>query len=195
MENYTIRAARPTDAAELLDIYAPYVLGTAITFEYTVPTVEEFQHRIEHTLQKYPYIVLVKNEEILGYAYTGPLKSRAAYDWSVETSIYVRQDAKGFGCGKKLYHALEEISKAQHICNMYACIAYPDIEDEYLTKSSMEFHQHMGYKLIGEFHNCGFKFKRWYNMIWMEKTISKHLNQPKPVIPFPMIEEQTLGIC
>lgn len=108
----TLRAARPDDAAALLEIYAPYVTGTAITFEYDVPSVEEFRARIEHTLKKYPYIVAESGGEIVGYAYTGEFKERAAYGWSVETSIYVARGKKHCGIGKRLYRALEDISRA-----------------------------------------------------------------------------------
>lgn len=192
-----IRRATPADAEALLGIYAPYVEHTVITFEYLVPTVEEFRERIRHTLEKYPYILAEQGEtgEILGYAYTGPFKERAAYDWGVETTVYVKQDCKRGGIGKKLYTALEKVSAAQHILNMNACIGYPVEEDEYLTQDSAHFHEHLGYRLVGEFHSCGFKFGRWYDMIWMEKLIGTHTAEPDPVIPFPKLDEMTLHGC
>ncbi|MBC5660859.1 GNAT family N-acetyltransferase [Anaerosacchariphilus sp. NSJ-68] len=192
-----IRRATPADAEALLGIYAPYVEHTVITFEYLVPTVEEFRERIRHTLEKYPYILAEQREtgEILGYAYTGPFKERAAYDWGVETTVYVKQDCKRGGIGKKLYTALEKVSAAQHILNMNACIGYPVEEDEYLTQDSAHFHEHLGYRLVGEFHSCGFKFGRWYDMIWMEKLIGAHTAEPDPVIPFPKLDEMTLHGC
>lgn len=192
-----IRRATPADAEALLGIYAPYVEHTVITFEYLVPTVEEFRERIRHTLEKYPYILAEQREtgEILGYAYTGPFKERAAYDWGVETTVYVKQDCKRGGIGKKLYTALEKVSAAQHILNMNACIGYPEEEDEYLTQDSAHFHEHLGYRLVGEFHSCGFKFGRWYDMIWMEKLIGTHTAEPDPVIPFPKLDEMTLHGC
>lgn len=192
-----IRRATPADAEALLGIYAPYVEHTVITFEYLVPTVEEFQERIRHTLEKYPYILAEQEEtgEILGYAYTGPFKERAAYDWGVETTVYVKQECKRGGIGKKLYTALEKVSAAQHILNMNACIGYPVEEDEYLTQDSAHFHEHLGYRLVGEFHSCGFKFGRWYDMIWMEKLIGTHTAEPDPVIPFPKLDEMTLHGC
>lgn len=113
-----IRTARAEDASEIREIYAPYVEKTAVTFEYEVPSVEEFRSRIEHTLQKYPYIVAEENGEILGYAYTGAFVGRAAYDWSAETTIYLKQNKQKMGLGKKLYEVLELISKAQNICNL-----------------------------------------------------------------------------
>ena len=111
LDTITFRTAAGDDAAALLAIYAPYVKGTASSFEYEAPSLEEFQGRIAHTLRRYPYIVAVENGEILGYAYTGPFGERAAYRLSVETSIYLRQDVRGKGLGKRLYAELERICK------------------------------------------------------------------------------------
>ena len=84
--------------------------------------------------------------------------------------------------GKKLYKALEQALELQKITNLYACIAYPKEEDEYLTKNSVEYHQHLGYRMVGEFYNCGYKFGRWYNMVWMEKIIAPHKDHPDKVL-------------
>lgn len=179
-----IRVASPEDAKELLEIYRPYVENTAITFEYEVPSVEEFRGRIENTLKKYPYLVAQEHGVLLGYAYASPFKERAAYDWSVEISIYVRKDAKRKGIGKKLYMALENCLKKQGILNANACIAYTEQEDEHLTNDSVRFHTAMGFQMVGEFHQCGYKFNRWYHMVWMEKMIGEHTNIPENVKPF-----------
>ena len=176
----TIRTATLSDAQALLNIYSPYVEHTAITFEYVVPSVEEFASRIKNTLQKYPYLVAEKNGRLLGYAYASPFHERPAYDWAVETSIYVDQNIKHQGIGHRLHDALEDALRSQGILNMNACIAYPPEEDEYLDKNSVEFHTHMGYRLVGEFYKCGYKFHRWYNMVWMEKLIGNHLSDQKP---------------
>ena len=184
-----IRTARLEDAEELLKIYAPYVENTAITFEYEVPSVEEFAGRIKSVLEKYPYLVAEYEGEILGYAYVSPFKERAAYDWAVETSIYVKMNKKRMGIGKKLYNELEKILKAQGILNLNACIGYPKKEDEYLTKDSVAFHEKLGYSLVGQFHKCGYKFNRWYDMVWMEKHIGKHLENQCSVKLFKDIEE------
>lgn len=187
-DEVTIRKATPEDARKLLEIYTPYVEHTAITFEYDVPSVEEFTGRIRTTLEKYPYIVAEINGEIMGYAYTGALKGRAAYDWAVETTVYVKEGCHRNGVGKKLYMALEELSKKQNITNLNACIGYPEVEDEYLTKNSAQFHEHLGYDLIGHFHKCGYKFGRWYDMVWMEKIIGEHKAEQPPVIPFSQLD-------
>ena len=122
-------------------------------------------------------------------------RTGAAYDWGVETTIYVKKDCKRGGIGRKLYTALEKVSAAQHILNLNACIGYPEVEDEYLTRDSAHFHEHLGYRLVGEFHKCGYKFGRWYDMIWMEKLIGDHTAEPKPVVPFPELDELTLHKC
>ena len=174
MENIVIRSASVNDAEALLKIYAYYVENTAITFEYDVPTLEEFKKRITNTLKKYPYLVVEKEGTILGYAYAGVFKDRAAYDWSAEVTIYLSHKATKCGIGRKLYEALETEMKKRGFLNLYACIGYPIEEDEYLTKNSAQFHTHLGYRFVGEFHKCGYKFDRWYNMIWMEKLIGEH---------------------
>lgn len=174
MDDICVRAAKESDAKALLDIYAPYVAKTAITFEYEVPSVEEFKERIANTLKRYPYLVAEIDGVPVGYAYAGTLKNRAAYDWAVETSIYVSMDKKRCGIGRRLYEELEKRLREQNILNLYACIAYPETEDKYLTKDSVFFHQKCGYVPAGEFHRCGYKFGRWYNMVWMEKCIGEH---------------------
>lgn len=181
MDNMKIRIAVKEDAYKLLEIYRPYVERTAITFEYDVPSVREFEERIMHILEKYPYLVAERNGEIVGYAYAGSFHSRAAYGWAVETTVYVRQDQKKTGIGKKLYDALEKVLAAQNILNLNACIAYPEKKDAYLTKNSVQFHEHLGYRFVGEFQKCGYKFGHWYNMVWMEKHIGEHPDNPPEV--------------
>lgn len=225
MGELKFRVARPEDAAALLAIYAPYVEETAITFEYEVPGVEEFRARIAHTLATYPYIVAVEDNKIIGYAYVGRLHERAAYDWTVETSIYVDRSARKHGLGRQLYERLEAILRAMNIISVNACIAYPgtmnvaadaasaadrsqtnlregasDIgagigEDPYLNTNSPDFHAHLGYQLVGHFHACAYKFDRWYDMIWMEKWIAPHPAKPEAMIPFPKLPEEVVERC
>ena len=171
-----VRSANAADAARILRIYAYYIQNTAITFEYEIPTADEFASRVANTLQKYPYIVLEEDGEIKGYAYAGVFKDRAAYSRSCEVSIYVDHDSKGKGYGRALYEELEERLRNMGILNLYACIASPIQEDETLTHDSERFHAHLGFVTVGEFHKCGYKFGRWYNMIWMEKIIGEHVS-------------------
>ncbi|MEQ8155391.1 MAG: N-acetyltransferase family protein, partial [Clostridiaceae bacterium] len=190
--NITIRMASQADAKEILEIYAPYIRDTAISFEYMVPSVEEFAVRINNTLKKYPYIVAIDSNRIVGYSYVSSFKERAAYDWAVETTIYLRQDCQGKGVGKKLYLAMEEILKKQNILNLNACIAYTDNEDVNLTNASAYFHERLGFKKVAHFTKCGYKFEKWYDMIWMEKIIGEHSPNPKPFIPISELHELQL---
>lgn len=175
-----IRIASPEDAPALVEIYAPYVKDTTVSFEYDVPTAEEFADRIRLTLEKYPYLVAEENGRILGYTYASAFKSRAAYNWSVETTIYVRQYEQQHGMGSALYQALEEQLNRQHICNLCACIAYPN-------PASIEFHKKFGYKLIAHFHRSGYKLGAWQDMVWMEKELCPHTVPPQPFVPFPQL--------
>lgn len=174
IDDISIRFVKPEDAKELLKIYAYYVTDTAISFETEVPSEEEFKLRIEEVLKSYPYIVACKDDEILGYAYLHSFVGRKAYELSAETTIYLNPDKKKMGIGKKLYSVLEDIAKAQNITNLYSCIGYVDKEDEYLNNNSVQFHEHIGFRMVGKFENCGHKFGRWYHMVWMEKIIGEH---------------------
>lgn len=180
-----IRSAVPDDAADILSIYAPYVRDTAITFEYEVPSLEEFRQRVEHTLATgHPYLVLDGGTGLLGYVYTGPFVGRAAYAWGEETTIYLRRDVRGHGLGRRLYQALEDVSRLRGILNLNACIGYADPEDEHLTNVSPRFHERLGYTLVGRFRQCGYKFGTWYDMVWMEKSLGEHLAHPAAPKPF-----------
>lgn len=179
MNSVIVRNAKLEDAERILEIYAYYVNNTAISFEYKVPTLSEFQNRMTNTMKRYPYLVIEKDGYIQGYAYAGPFVGRAAYDWSCEMTIYLDRTAQKCGLGRKIYEALEDKLRKMGVLNLYACIGYPETEDEYLNRNSAEFHAHLGFSIVGEFHKCGYKFDRWYDMIWMEKIIgTHHSNQP-----------------
>lgn len=170
-----IRFATPDDAAQLLNIYAYYVENTAITFEWDVPSVEEFAQRIEKTKTFYPYIVAEDNGVIKGYAYASRFRVRKAYDWSVESSIYVHKDCRHQNVGSVLLAELERLLSLQGILNVNASITTSCTpNDEHITDASRRFHEKHGYRFVGEFQKSGFKFNRWYNMMWMEKIIGQH---------------------
>ena len=173
-EKITIRTARESDAPALLAIYAPYVENTAITFEYDVPSIEEFTSRIHHTLEKYPYLVAEKNSQILGYAYASPFHERAAYDWAAETSIYVDQNCKHMGIGRLLHDALEQTLKAQGILNMNACIAYTPSADAHLDNNSVEFHSHRDQTVFTQ--SLHGKFRHFHRHLFVIKPLSVFFN-------------------
>lgn len=180
-----IRRASIEDSERLLEIYAYYVEKTAITFEYDVPTLDEFQNRMTNTMERYPYLVIERGGVVMGYAYAGAFVGRAAYDWSCELTIYVDFSEQRKGLGGEIYAALESELKQMGILNMYACIAYPETEDRYLSTNSADFHRHLGFCTVGRFHKCGYKFGRWYDMIWMEKIIGEHDSCCKAITAYP----------
>ncbi len=175
--------AAPADAAALLAIYAPYIEKTGITFEYVVPTTEQFSERIRKILEKYPYLVAVKNGEIVGYSYAKEFGERVAFSHSAETVLYIKENERGHRVGTLLYTELERLLKMQNITNMYAAVAYRETEDDTITHASPRFHMAMGYKKTAHFTNCGYKFGRWYDIIWYEKIIAEHGKNPAPFLP------------
>ena len=170
-DKITIRPATLDDAPALLAIYAPYVEQTAISFEYDVPSLDEFRRRMTVFSARYPYLVAEENGHIVGYCYAHAFHERAAFQWCVETTIYVERSQRHKGIGYLLHEALEQALRQQGILNMNASIAYIEQEDEYLTHDSIRFHERLGYHLVAHFHRCGKKFGRWYDMVWMEKLL------------------------
>lgn len=178
----SIRKAELSDAPRLLEIYDYYVRETAVSFEYETPSLEAFTGRMAATLARYPYLVILRDGRIEGYAYAGAFKGRAAYDWSCELTIYLDRDARGRGLGRRLYGALEAALRDMGILNLYACIAMPAGPDAYLTTGSADFHRRLGFETVGAFRRCAYKFGHWYDMIWMEKTVGPHDDGQAPKI-------------
>ena len=171
LETISIRSTNVADAKTLTDIYAPYVRDTAVSFEVEPPTPDEFAGRIETISAHYPYLVAEHNGSVAGYAYASPLSPRKAYAPSAELSVYVDGPKRGKGVGHALYDSLEVELAALGVTNLYACVAYPRVEDEYLTYASVRFHKRMGFDIVGHFHGCACKFNRIYDIVWMEKLI------------------------
>ena len=185
--NIIIRPATPEDSSEILAIYGPYIENTAITFEYTIPSEEEFRQRVETILSKFPYLVAVNKSDgkIVGYAYANTFRTRKAYDWSVELSVYILPEYKGYSIGRRLYSGIEQILKKQNIITMVACITQPsDGDDPVKTNESVCFHTAMGFTMCGSLLKSGFKFGNWYDTVYMEKFLGSHTSSPADVIPF-----------
>ena len=171
MKNLKIRDVKLEDAARLVEIYSYYVLKTAVSFEYAVPTVVEFENRIRNITQKYPYLVCESEGKIVGYVYASSYSSREAYSWTVDTSIYVDKDCRHSGVGSLLYKALEKRLKKMGIVNLLAGVAFCEKEDEYLTQDSPNFHLSQGYSEVAHMKSVGKKFDRWYDLKWFQKKI------------------------
>jgi len=177
-----IRKVTENDAQELINIYAPYITNTTITFEDVVPTVENFQQRIREISKDFPYIAAIDdNGKILGYAYAHLYGPRAAYAWTTEASIYIDHNYEGHGLGTKLYKRLEDILKKQNVVNLLACITEEN-------ENSVRFHEKLGYEKVGTFKKVGFKFNRWLDVTWMQKTLNNRDNEMTRVIPFDKLD-------
>ena len=186
----TIRIASIDDAPSLLEIYGYYVANTAITFECKVPTIDDFRERIRSTLEVYPYLVAEDDGKTVGYVYANRFRPREAFDWAVKLSIYIREGYHRKGIGRILYGKIEDILRKQNVTNIYATIVEPmGDEDRYLTGESTLFHGSMGYRRVAEYHGCGNKFGRWYNLVETEKMIADKDGPPKRFIPFPELSD------
>lgn len=162
-----IRSATPADAADILEIYSPYIKNTVITFETEVPTVAEFAARIETIKSAYPYLVCEMDGKVVGYAYASKHRERAAYRYSVDVSIYINQEYHGKGIGKALYRSLFEALQAYEYYTAFASITLPN-------EKSMGLHKAFGFKEVGIYHNVGYKDGRWLDVIWLEKQLKEY---------------------
>ena len=160
-----IRPVQLSDAETIRAIYQPYVTETAITFEVDVPTVQEFEKRITQTLAHFPYLVAEVDGKVVGYAYASTYYARAAYDWTTELSIYVAKESRGQGIGSALYTALEEELEARGYLRFLACIAVPN-------EASISMHKKRGYVQVAHFSKIGYKFNKWHDIVWMQKTLN-----------------------
>ena len=173
MNNDVIRDVKTEDAVRLSEIYGYYVRDTAVSFEYDAPSAEEFQKRIEKISAKYPYLVCVRDDKIVGYVYASSYSPREAYSWTVTTSIYLDKEYRRQGIGSLLYNELEKRLKEMGIVNLLAGAAYCDTEDEYLTHDSCRFHMNRGYVEVAHMRSVGKKFDRWYDLKWYQKIIDR----------------------
>lgn len=172
-----IRFAKEADLPQILDVYSPYVLYTAVSFEYTVPSLEEFTQRFREITRQFPWLVWEEEEKILGYAYGSLPFSRAAYRWCAASSIYLAPTVQGKGIGRQLYSVLEDLLWKQGYRKTYALITSDN-------PGSLRFHEKQGFRFIAEFPDCGLKFGKLYSVVWMEKLLnSGEIPQdfPKPV--------------
>lgn len=183
-----IRTATVEDAEKLLEIYAYYIKNTAVTFEYEVPSVEEFRERISHILEHYPYFVAENKGEIIGYSYAGRFHPRAAFGWDVEMTVYLNQKVRRAGVGRQLYSLMEEVLREQGVVRAISLIVKP--EDEYSDYNSIQFHEKMGYRYAGELKDCGYKFHRWYTLVYMDKQIGVTQENMLSVRDFAAVREK-----
>ena len=161
-----IREATICDAEAILNIYKDYITDSCITFETEVPSLEEFSSRIEKIIEGYPYVVCEVEGKVTGFAYASKHRERAAYKYSADVSVYVSALYQGRGIGKALYTKLFELLKNRDICMIYAGITLPN-------DKSISLHKSFGFEEVGIYHNVGYKFGEWLDVVWMEKAIKR----------------------
>ena len=174
-----IRLATQLDAEQILEIYAPIVRHTSISFEIEPPTITEMQHRLVTTLELFPWLVCEQEGKVLGYTYAGKHRLRAAYQWSVDVGIYVLPQVQRTGIGRALYGSLFTILRMQGYYQVFAGIALPN-------PGSVGLHKTFGFTLIGIYRNVGYKLGAWRNVGWWQLSL-----QSPPEVPDPPKDMQT----
>lgn len=178
-----IRMAAVQDAPELLEIYRPYVEETSITFETEVPTVEEFSGRIADILSRFPYLVAEGDGMLLGYAYAHAFHERAAYGWTVESSVYVRKDVRHGHIGTALYKRLLSMLREQGVKNVCAVITVPN-------EPSMAFHKKLGFEIGGILPNFGYKLGQWHGVSYLYRSLAMEAGTPAPLKSLSELPEE-----
>lgn len=177
----TLRVAVPADAGALLAIYAPYVEGSSVSFEYELPTPEAFAVRIAATVPEYPYLVCICQGQIAGYAYAHRAFERAAYDWNAELSVYVSRAFARLGVGRALYEAVLALLARQGVLRAYAVLSAPN-------EPSEAFHRAMGFTKCATFADAGYKLGAWHDTLWYVRVLGAPAVPPRPVTPFARLE-------
>lgn len=168
-----IRLATAEDADALRSIYAPYVEGTPISFEYDPPTAEEMARRVESTVDAHPWLVCTVDGEVVGYAYAGRFSDRTAYRWTVEASAYVEGDRRREGVGRALYGSLLSVLPRMGFVETYAGVTLPN-------EASVGFHESLGFVHHTTYPRVGYKFGEWHDVGWWRRQLRERPAEPDP---------------
>ena len=180
-----IRFATEKDALALLAIYNQYI-DTSITFEYILPSEEEFKNRIREYSKVYPYLICEENGTVLGYVYAHRGMERAAFQWNAEISIYLDPNICGKGLGRKLYALIIELLQLQGVKTVYGSVSTPN-------PRSVKLHEDMGFHFLGAYHNTGYKAGAWRDLMWFEKQIGEYDEEPMPIQTIHEIDSQVVA--
>ena len=183
-----IRIAKPEDASAILDIYAPYIRNTSLTFETEVPTIIDFANRIGQYLENWPWLVYENNGKIVGYAYASRYRERTAYQWSIECSVYVHDDHFRTGVARNLYTKLFALLKAQGFTTVYAVINLPN-------DRSVAFHESMGFHYFATYEKVGYKLGKWKNVGWWQLQLNDYTDEPPAPIKFSLMPKHLITEC
>lgn len=186
MGKAVLRFVQETDAAQILEIYTPYIRDTAVTFECEVPSLAAFTQRIREFSAQYPYLVCEIDGWLVGYAYAHRQKERAAYGWNAELSVYLKQDYLRMGIGKAFYTALIDILRLQNVRNVYGGVTVPN-------ENSEKLHEAMGFKKLGVYHKTGYKRGAWHDVAWFERHIGEGAAEPAPFLPVCALDKHVLN--
>jgi L-amino acid N-acyltransferase YncA len=172
------------DAEAIAGIYGPAVSDAAISFEYDPPDADEMRRRIATTVPDHPWLVATNGDTVVGYAYAHAFAPRAAYRWSVETSVYVDRAHHGAGVGRRVYGALFRVLALQGYRRAFAGIALPN-------PASVGLHEAMGFTPVGTYENVGWKLGAWHDVGWWQRDVGDAAappETPRPLTALPAAE-------
>ncbi len=169
-----LRFAAEQDYPAMLEIYAPYVREQVVSAEYFVPSLATFSARMHALAGKFPVLVMEEAGELLGYCYLSPAFERRSFAWDADLSIYVKEDARGRGIGRRLEGAASHIAKLLGYRRIYALVTGEN-------EASIRFHEYVGYRVVAAFPEALHKFGRWIDLVWLEKEV----NPPETCSDFP----------
>jgi phosphinothricin acetyltransferase len=181
----SIRLANEADAQGILEIYIPYIINTSFTFETEVPFKDAFAERISTYLGNWPWLVCEIDGVLAGYAYATRHRERTAYQWCVESSVYIHDKFQRGGIARALYTALFEILKRQGFNNVYAVINLPN-------DKSVAFHESCGFEYFATYEKVGYKLGKWKDVGWWKLTVNNYTDAPPPPAKFSKLNKDFL---
>jgi phosphinothricin acetyltransferase len=177
----TFRLAAAADASQVLAIYAPFCIETAVSFEESPPTVDEMRRRITDTLERFPWLVAELDGYLLGYVYARPYRERAAYRWTTEATAYIGDGQRRRGLGRALYTSLFAILKLQGFCTVIAGITLPN-------PASVGLHEAMGFRPAGVTRAVGYKQGAWHDVGWWQMPLRDLPSAPAEPRYLPLVQ-------
>ena len=186
IDEIQIRFADISDIEQMLGIYQFYVEKTSITFDYIKPSIEEYKLKFESLLEQYPVLVAIKNAEIVGFTYASEFRKKKAYQWSVESTVYLKHNILQNGIGTMLYKKMLGLLQLQHIIDVIAVITTPNLQSE-------NFHTKLGFISMFELPEFGYKFNTWHSIKFFKLAINSRAVQPSEPISIKALKEK-MGI-
>lgn len=179
------RFAKPEDAAEMAAIHGPYVRNTAITFQVDMPNERFFLDQMMHLAPMYPVVVCEDEGRVIGFAYAAALRAKEAYQWCVETTVYLDPACRRRGVGSELYGRLLALLTAQGFAAAYACVTVPNAASDAL-------HARFGFKEVGRFPDAGYKLGKWHDVVWLHRPLANLPDLPPPPTPVGKLPEDVV---